>query len=257
MNEEVTLYDGKVTLKYRDVGHAYSRSIDNGDFKEVVGVTTIINKTLHKEGLSLWPMYEALNWLKEHPEDFEGAEKAHVKKSDKGKDTGTLVHGAIELLLKESLPHRQYDSLSPQAKKAVDAFGDWFLEHKPEVLATEQLIYSLEHDYAGRTDAILEMDGKVYVSDIKTNNRTRTAPLGVYDSHIVQLGGYSLAYREMGNKVDDLMVIAVDKSGKLDTVKASDLGLSVEFCEDAFLQTCKLYKFLNPLQRQLKEKKNG
>jgi hypothetical protein len=182
---------------------------------------------------------------------LEEAAKAHVKKSDKGKDVGTEVHEAIEqYLVKKGLP----DALRSDAVPPLDAFINWFTEVKPKVLATEQLIYSLKHDYAGRTDAILEIDGKIYVSDIKTNNRTLTAPLGVYDSHIVQLGGYSLAYREMGNHVDDLMVIAVDKSGKLDTVKASDLGLSVEFCEDAFLQTCKLYKFLNPLQRQLKEK---
>lgn len=224
-----------------------------------VGVTSVLGKTLAKEGLMLWPLYMALTMLKGKIgqeltlEHLSLAEKAHTKKSDKGKDVGTEVHFLIEQHLKGNKTHLT-DSYSKEAIKAYNAFRLWFDSQKIKVLEVERILYSRGHDYAGTTDALLEIDGQLTLVDIKTTNSSRTAPRGIYPEYFIQLGAYSYAHHEEGGaRVKDLMVINANKSGELSTCTASELGLSVLDCERAWRACLKLYRFLAPLSRKLGE----
>lgn len=246
----VKLYDGKVTVEFSSL--ARNRYVILEDGHSPVGVTTIL-QSIAKPGLALWPMYEALEWLKTHKDDYEGAEKAYTIKSDKGKDVGTQVHTWVEAYLQRVAPK----TVQPELLKPVKAFDGWFKENNPKVLATEQIIYSKQYDYAGTYDALLEISGKVVLCDVKTTNASRSAPLGIYPEYFLQLGGYALAHHEENplEKIDDLMIIRVGKDGKLNTLRASELGFKIDYLEDTFKKLVELYKFMTPLAKQLSERK--
>lgn len=256
MNKTVKLYNGKVTILFSD--QARNRYVVEEDGHSPVGVTTVLS-TLSKPALMTWPLYEGIEWLKKNPDDFEGAEKAYLIKSDKGKDTGTLIHSMIEnFLLKQmgEIP-APLESNVTDGKKGYDCFTEWYEAQDIKPLAVESIVYSKANDYAGTYDCLLEIGGKVVLCDVKTTNASRTAPLGIYSEHFLQLGAYSLAHHEETPKeeISDLMIIRVGKDGVLNTLRASDLGLSVEFCQDAFLSVLGAYRFVTPLAKQLKDLK--
>lgn len=255
------LYDSSVTVAFNNNARNRYMVTIGEESHSPVGVTTILNKVLAKEALMLWPLNLAINYLKtvnpsgiltdtDWNEMLEVASKLHTVRSDKGKDIGTLVHQAIETYLKEGEVVAE-----PDAVKPVVAFVDWFEGQKIKVLGVEQITYSKEHDYCGTFDCLLEIDGKAVLCDIKTSNASRTAPLGIYPEHFLQLGAYSKAFSEElpGKKIDDLMIINCSKTGVLSTLKASEVGLSVKECEDAWLNVLRTYRFLEPLKRTIKE----
>lgn len=290
------LYGGDVKLSFYEEGHKYQVTV-NGVTSTPVGATTIL-RVLNKPALMLWPMYEAIDWIKKNcrleilgeptqiyelnDDKLEQAAKAHVNKSDRGKDVGTQVHAWIERFLRgrrvEEHTHQAVDIDQEIAKIGV-AFQNWFLENNPKVLAVEQPVYSQQYDYAGTFDALLEIGGKKVLVDIKTSNVSRTAPLGIYAENFLQLGGYSLAHKEESTpilevktspsistsstsasipstspvKIDDLMVINAGKTGKLSTLRASEVGLSVAQCEDGFINCVELHNLMKDLSDKLKE----
>jgi hypothetical protein len=248
-----SLYSGEIELIFSP--NSRNRYLVNDKLNNCTvyppGVTTILNKVLAKEAIGPWMMRMAIDWLRVNPSDFDGASKAHVRKSDKGKDVGSEVHEAIELTLSDS---NQSVQLSPEAAKPFNAFMDWFVEAEPRVLGTEQIVYSRQYNFSGTFDALLEIDGEVILCDVKTTNASLDAPMGVYEKDFLQLGAYSLAYKEMGgSRPKDLMVINANKSGKLSTLRASELGLDVHSCEAAWLNVLNTYRFLEPLKKQLKD----
>lgn len=259
MKKTVSLYDGQVVLHFEE--KARNRYVlDDGH--SPVGVTTVLQKVIAKEALLTWPMWESLNYLKLNcPETAEGwqvtlnhieeASKAYLTKSDKGKDVGTLVHKAVE----HHLMGRKV-AVPPEAEKAFRAYLRWEEANNPRLLASEQIVYSLKHDYAGTFDVLFEIDGTVVLGDFKTTNSSRVAPSGIYPEMFLQLGAYSLAYSEENPKKEqpqDLLIIRLAKDGHLNTLSASELGLTRRDCEDAWLQALKLYRFLIPLHKQIGE----
>ncbi len=248
MNKTVKLYDNTVTINFSDT--ARNRYIIEETGKSPVGTTTVL-ATLAKPALMTWPMFEAIAHLKVNVGDFEGASKAYLKKSDSGKDTGTAIHSLIEAFLLGE-PQKP----TPDAEPAYRAFVEWHKDKKIRTLATEQIVYSKQHDYCGTFDALLDIGGKVVLVDIKTNNASRTAPLGIYPEHFLQLGAYSLAYTEESQQpIDDIQVIRVGKDGVVNTLTASELGLTIEQCEVGFTQVLGAYRFITPLAKTLKDKK--
>lgn len=257
VKKTVKLYGGDITIVFSNL--ARNRYMIQETGGSPVGVTTILSQ-LDKPGLKLWPMYEALDWLKKNSDDFKGAEKAYLIKSDSGKNTGTLVHSWIEQFLTMGAGVTPTPAL--EAQKACLAFVNWFEEVNPKVLATEQIIYSKQFDYAGTYDALLEIDGKVVLADVKTTNVSRTAPLGIYPEMFLQLGGYSLAHHEENpeQQIDDAMIVRVGKDGVLNTMRASELGFKLTYLEDTFKQLVQVYRMITPLSKQLTEmevKKNA
>lgn len=177
--------------------------------------------------------------------------------------------------------------MSPEVQKSFNAFVKWY-RSLPNVkpLGVEQIVFSRKYDVAGTFDCLLEIDGKVVLCDLKTTNISRDAPLGVYPEMYLQLGAYAQAYiEERGPRVyldgvevkvepggiieykgkhpvvtphiliDDLAIINAGKTGNLNVVYASELGLSVEDCIKAWLRVLGTFRFLQPLAKQIKERK--
>lgn len=243
------------------------RYLVNGKLKPK-GVTTILGATLAKDLISwaLGCMEEAL--MEKLPviteEDVKWAKGASGRKRDGGASTGSEAHALVEDFLKGK--QVSLEDSSDEAKNAYNAFIDWFNTVKPEVINVEEVVYSPTYEYAGTYDCTLEIDGKVYLCDLKTTNASRTAPKGVYAEHFIQLGSYASAHEEqrlfeLGNlgtklrKIDGVMVISAKKNGKLHIVTNEDLGLTVTDCIEMAKKVINIYRFMTSVTNKLGLKK--
>ena len=110
---------------------------------------------------------------------------------------GKAVHNWCEQYIKYYLKEILDKPPMPQDEQVINsamAFMKWEKEHKIKWIAAEKVIYSREHDYAGRMDAKAKIDGKLCAIDFKTGNHT-------YNEHRYQVAGYQSAdAEESGNK---------------------------------------------------------
>lgn len=260
------LYNETHTVTYKNASHKY---YVNGT--PIPSVTTIMGKILAKPELMLWPLNLAMKYLTERlptisDEDMKMARTAHVRKREDGANTGTAVHYLIEQRLRTPLNRPLLDGLDDvpeDVRIAASAFDSWYLRTKPKPLATEEIIYSPSYNYVGTYDAILVMDGKTYLCDMKTTNPSAKAPRGVYAEHFMQLGAYYAAYEEQRifelntkghtklHNIDDLMVISVKKSGGVEVCSAQSIGHNKNDIAKAWQSLMTVYRTMTALQHSL------
>jgi hypothetical protein len=267
---QTSLYNGKYSVKFQSKAHRYYI-----DGQPKIGVTTILGKVLAKPQLMLWPLNMAIAYMREHIDYtetytgrdiellLESAYKAHSVRRDKGSDTGSIVHDLAEKRLQgHTFTIKEIADLPSEVALALGAFEGFMSKAKPKTIATEQIVYSPTLGYAGTYDSILEIDGKIYLVDLKTTNAGRSAPAGVYPENFLQLGAYAYAYEEQRlyekgigvtklKELDDLMIISAKKDGKLHTKTASELGLSLLDCIVAWEHVVSVYYMLNGLDQKL------
>ena len=80
-------------------------------------------------------------------------------------------------------------------------FVEFWKKHKPKLISSEEFVYSDTHKYAGTADLLVEMDGEVWLLDIKTSKH-------LHKSYNLQLSAYATAMEEMkGIKIDRTGII--------------------------------------------------
>lgn len=185
--------------------------------KLVPGVTSI-TKNLDKPFLVPWAAKEVVTFLeplheqikaatpKEYAAILKEAKGAHKRKAQTAMDHGTLAHKWIEAYLAESLglPAVVHAELTTEAQQAVNAFQKWEWANKITWLASELVVGSEEHEYGGKFDAIAEIDGKVTLIDFKTSSQ-------ISEEYYLQTAGYQIALEEMGGRVDQRLILRIDK----------------------------------------------
>jgi len=147
----------------------------------VPSVTTILK-------LGFPTSYGLTKWLKNQP-DAETADRIR----DEAAERGTKVHAACEVLMKESVWYPEPRLHGKDEIKMVEGFVGWYRETKPKIIAVEQFV-SAQYA-AGRADIICEIDGKVYVVDIKTSS-------GIYPSHKAQVAAYTKFFWDAKEEID-------------------------------------------------------
>lgn len=254
---ERALYNGQYNLVHNPNARGRApRYLVNGVTKPK-GVTTILGQTLSKD-LMQWAVDCMVEYLTAKVPvitagDLAEGAKEYTRRRDSGASTGTEAHALVEQFLKRETV--SLSGASEEANNAYRAFVDWFTEVSPTVINVEEVVYSAEYDYAGTYDAMMEINGKVYLTDLKTTNASRKAPNGVYAEYFIQLGAYAAAHEEQRKfeeanggsklpKVEGLMVISAKKNGKFDLVTNDELGLSVDYCGDLFKQIVGINRFL-------------
>lgn len=107
----------------------------------------------------------------------------HDKVRNAAADHGIAVHSSIASYVGKRGNVGQNDP-------AVIAFRKWQDAAKFEPIASERLVVSREHGFAGTADLIGTLDGRLALIDIKTGR-------GVYGEYKLQLAAYSVAFSEM------------------------------------------------------------
>jgi hypothetical protein len=106
---------------------------------------------------------------------------------------GTQVHEAIETLLAGEELHWMDDygnaKYNEKVWEMINKFVDFWTTHKPELISTEEFVYSDEYRYAGTADLVCKLDGEVWLIDFKTSN-------SLHKSYDLQLASYAKALKE-------------------------------------------------------------
>ena len=128
-------------------------------------------------------------------------------------------------------------------------FYDFWSKHKPELISTEEFVFSDEHKYAGTADLLVKMDGETWLLDLKTSNN-------LHRSYNLQLAAYAKAIEETkGIKIHRTGIIWLKANtrsastkkgvyqGKGWQIKTID---KIDYNFDLFKTIYKLYLLENP-----------
>jgi len=101
---------------------------------------------------------------------------------------GTLTHNTIEQILKGIQPQ-----IEPKIMPSINAFYKWQKKHQITILDPERdierTIFDSTNLYAGRMDALIEIDGELGILDIKTGT-------GIWNEYYLQTAAYLNAYNK-------------------------------------------------------------
>lgn len=165
---------------------------------------------------------------------------APLNRSKFGKDVGTQTHEAVDRYHKTGeafIDKTGIEENDTAAQKSLDMYVKWFEQSGLEVVASEVMVYSIQHNYAGTLDRIYKRsDGKLVMGDFKTSNLSRKSPLGIRGSYWSQLGAYMVAYREEhGVEFADAVIVNSPKKGTIKIGYASDMGMTTGQLEHIWL----------------------
>jgi len=186
------------------------------------------------------------NWLKDV------GHSADIIMRKAGKE-GTQVHEASEALVLgkevnwvDDYGNAKYSQL---VWEMIMKFHDFWTTTKPELISTEDFVYSDKFKYDGTADLVVKMDGETWLLDIKTSNN-------LHRSYNVQLAAYAKAIEEVkGIKIDRTGIIWLKSStrssskkkgvyqGKGWQIKVID---EIDYNFDLFKTIYKLYLLENP-----------
>lgn len=234
------VYPNGTESYYRDAGHSYWKGVKEKPDGTFGGVGRIyspssIAKSLDPggDGLGIWFGREDAKGLREHLIDLADAEGPSELLSEllrledralddvlasrgwrasrqKSADEGIVAHTALEELLVDG---KISVDVPDECEPLVEAIQSFFAEYSPSPIAVECPVYSEIHNYAGRFDALVDIEGSVVLLDLKTNRSTPGS------SAMVQLAGYELAARECG--VGDpsyAAILHVSRDGTFDVI---------------------------------------
>jgi len=217
--KERILYGGKIKMEFVEERHMYRVNGRTG-ILSATGVTGTINKP----ALMFW----SVKMMKESLLEFfanndkysdeqliiaiDEASKAHTKKKDKEATSGSLVHKFAEDYINFQLKVTKEKPSIPKDERVANgalAFLRWVEEHKIKFLASELLVYSKKHDYAGLMDCKFTMGTEkheiIHCGDFKTSS-------GVWDEYLFQVAGYQEAdAEESKDEYGDAYILRLDK----------------------------------------------
>lgn len=237
-------------FKFDPVAHVYTL---NG--KPLHGVTSVL-RVIAKPALINWSAgvacdyieesvrqiatnNEGIEWMKEFGERWGGilreARVAHTKKKEEAGASGTDVHAVIENTIKAWIQYNAGFPTPAESNNAqVNQFIIWATSNNVKFLESEKQMYSEKLWCAGTADFICEIEGKLYVGDVKTSS-------SIYPEYFIQCSAYAHMAREMGLYKDfhGVVIVNVPKKGGLKVKENYDLKGNFK----AFQAALTLHKF--------------
>jgi hypothetical protein len=191
---ETTLYrdKGEIKLKLDTFRHIYTA---NG--VPVPSVTTAL-KIIDKPALVNWAAGCAVDYCASSIEPgksydelelltvWDNARKSHWQKKKDAGDLGSIVHKWVENYINGENPGMP---VNQKLQDSVNNFLDWVKRHNVKFLLSEQQVYSKKYNYTGTLDFICQIDGKLYLGDLKTSS-------GIWPEYFIQTSAYRAAREE-------------------------------------------------------------
>lgn len=166
---------------------------------------------------------------------------------------GTQVHEACEKLVlgeevnwMDDYGNAKYSQI---VWEMIIKFYEFWNTYKPELISTEDFVFSDEYKFAGTADLVVKMDGETWLLDLKTSN-------SLHKSYDLQLAAYAKALEETkGIKIDRTGIIWLKANtrsaskkkgvyqGKGWQIKVID---EIDYNFDLFQTIYKLYSLENP-----------
>jgi len=117
--------------------------------------------------------------------------------------TGSNLHELMEAVLLHGFNEKMRQT---PFGDVLEAYSKWIATNKVKPVKTEEYVYDIvggKYGYAGRTDAIVEIDGELALIDYKTSTGSEA-----YESHWQQLAAYAGAYPD---DIKRVIVLVIEK----------------------------------------------
>lgn len=217
MNYENILYNGDVTILYDSRLHRYFWEEQD----EVITSVTTAQRIIDKPALVQWSANMAVAYISEQilpgksydevelASIWNTAKFAHKERKQEAADLGTMLHKWIEDYINLEYPGIP---VNPKLKRSVIRFLKWVKKHDVEFILAEQIVFSKKYKYAGTTDFICKIDGKLYIGDLKTSK-------GIYDTMLTQTAAYRAAREEEfpDEKYEGQLILRIGSDGTFET----------------------------------------
>lgn len=235
----------KDTYEFNETKHLHTL---NG--KPLTGVTTILG-VIAKPMLIQWSANMAIQYVLDAIADGRGvtsevlkeAKTAHRRKKEEAGVKGKDVHSDIEVLIKEAIEHSkgvigEYAGDNGQ----VRYFVQWASANNVKFLASEEHIYSKDWWVGGICDFLCEIEGELWVGDIKTSS-------GIYPEHFFQTAAYQKMYQEMGLHLNfkGNVILNLRKDGTFEEKRSVSTADNLE----AFESAVKLYRAIEKINKTI------
>lgn len=245
-------FDGKHECLFDEESHTYKL-----DGKPVPGTTTF-NKEAYPESPQLvsWKVGQGATYAVEAlmemarnnqipdadsiKQIIKESKTAFRKFSQKAASIGTVLHD-YAYCNEINKPFDDYELVRhPDAHKVlacVAKFKEWKEGNKDELIASEVVVASAEHQFAGKFDRLSRRGGMVVLSDFKTSS-------GIFIDQWIQLATYRLAIKEWMNvEVDALEILRFGKTdAEFETKIVTDKEEIAKYTEQA-LRNRETYDF--------------
>lgn len=126
---------------------------------------------------------------------------------EKAARRGTAIHNATENYVQYGI-----EDIEPGYEAYLVAFIKWYKATKPEVVATERKVYHKILRYAGTSDLLAIIKGRLTLVDYKSSAQVNEKLCSV------QLEGYDRAYESHGVKIDDRLILHLSRDGEYQEV---------------------------------------
>jgi hypothetical protein len=240
-------------MKKRNIKQSYNRILEISD--DATQITLPDSRYYRRNGkyypsvtyvLGYYPKGKFFeNWLKQV-----GFSADYIVK--KAAEEGTQVHELAEAYLNGEelnfLDERGRPQYNPDVWQMFLRFVEFWETYKPTLIETEVYIFSDELKVAGTCDLIVEINGELWLLDLKTSNQIQT----VYE---LQTAVYGQCYEEcFGKKIDRYGILWL-KSSKRGSKKDKMQGKGWEIVEssrtfeeniDIFKTVKRLFDLENP-----------
>lgn len=193
------LYNEEVLLEFETFRHTYTVTDEkNGIFAQRRPSATTALGIIAKPQLIFWASNMCADSIKEQLKPgtaydelqieaiIETGRKAHTQRKVEAGTIGTFVHKWVEDYIKGQNPAQP---VNKQLAVAVSKFMGWVKKHQVKFLLSEQQVYSRKYGYTGTLDFICQIDGKLYLGDLKTSS-------GIYPEMLIQTSAYRFARTE-------------------------------------------------------------
>lgn len=149
----------------------------------IVQITTTDERWYEKDG----QFVPSVTWISSHyPKGIgfwkwladKGWDESQALKNAAG-NKGSKVHAAIAKLIRGEAvkiddkfngSDGQPEELTTAEYEAIMSFVDWFNATRPKILASEYVVWNSEYNFAGTVDLKCEIDGEVWIIDLKTSS---------------------------------------------------------------------------------------
>lgn len=163
-------------------------------------------------------------------ESFAAGEK--VKKQSASE--GTMIHEAAEAILLGQKPE-----INPLIQPSIKAFVEFLTERNIQVDPNyiEHRLVNFEHRYAGTLDAIVMLDGRIGILDIKTSQ-------DIYRDYNLQTSAYMAAIRDQVKGLQTRWILRIDqdkpclKCGAILRSKGGRDKIKIQW-GNSFMRNCK------------------
>jgi hypothetical protein len=245
--------------------HLHQLLVD-GEYKNLTGCTTVL-AVLAKPALIPWAAKMTVEYIRENckkdffpvpegeepgyynysvsEEQLEQAKKAHAKRKTDAGTYGTETHNEISLLIEDAIKNNGgyiKESLN-LINKSIINFGEWAVKNKVKFLETEKNIYSEKLWVGGICDVVCEIDGEVWIGDIKTSGS------GIYAEHFFQCAGYNIMMEEMGlyPNIKGYLILNLKENGEI----LEKRSISNEENKKIFINCLEIYRVMEKLKNNI------